>query len=158
MEIDYDPAPPETVCVKHQRKEKLTAGDVAECRYAPGLLRVLMTKSATGIALATGSHPMSGLPVGMAVHAAIQVCEGAKTGIAICRAVDAKIESPMGPDEAIISRASIKEVGGRHVVCESDVFATDNHSERLIAHAQVVLVRVVDGKAAPINDDSGIAF
>jgi acyl-CoA thioesterase FadM len=93
---------------------------------------------------------MTGLPLGMAIHAAIVVCDGENTGIGVCRALEASLESPMRPTDSVLSHAVIREIGRRHVTCEAEAYA-EEEPLRAIAHlAKVVLVRVENGKAVPL--------
>jgi hypothetical protein len=145
----FEPRRPEVVEVRRGNAGTISVGDEAWCRHGAGLLALLTETPVPGVRTGSGTHPMTGLPIGMAVHAAIVACDGEQTGIGTSRALTATLESPMGPADTVLSHARIEEIGARHVDCACEAYA-DESPRRLIARVRVTLVRVEDGRAAPL--------
>ncbi|AXA34894.1 MAG: hypothetical protein D6691_12670 [Candidatus Hydrogenedentota bacterium] len=149
--MEFLPKRPEVLAIRRGEPEKISVGDEAWCRHVPGLLAHLMEEVTPGVRRGSGAHPMTGLPIGMAIHAAIVACDGERTGIGVCRALHATLESPMGPWDSVRSYARIEEIGRRHVTCLARAYAEETPL-RLLAELQVVLVKVENGRAVPIKD------
>lgn len=147
--MTWEPRAVEILSVKHAQPSRLSIGDEAWCRHAPGLLAHLMEEVAPNLRRGTGTHPMTGLPLGMAIHAAIVACDGERTGIGVCRALQASLESPIRPSDVVLSHARISEIGRRHVTCQAEAYA-EEEPLRLIARVEAVLVRVEQGHAVPL--------
>jgi hypothetical protein len=147
--MDYVPSPVEVLSVIRRQEGRISEGDEAWCRHRAGLLAWLMEEVKPRLRRGSGVHPMTGLPLGMGVHASIVACDGEHTGIGVSRALKATIESPMGPRDNILSHARIREIGRRHVTCEAEAYA-EEEPLRLIARVEVVLVRVEGGRAVPL--------
>lgn len=148
--MDYIPTPVEVLSVTRAVPGKIEEGDQAWCRHKAGLLAYLMEEVSPVLRRGSGVHPATGLPIGMAIHAAIVACDGEQTGIGVCRALEATLEAPLGPSDHVISHATILEIGGRHVTCRAEAYAERDPTMRLIAAVRVVLVRVENGKAVPL--------
>ncbi len=147
--MEFVPRPVEILSVNRQQEGAITVGDEAWCRHPPGLLAWLAEEITPTLRRGSGVHPMTGLPIGMAVHAAIVACDGERTGIGVCRALKASLESPMTPSDTIWSYGRIIEIGYRHVTCYAEAWAEENPL-RLIAKLEVVLIRVENGRAVPL--------
>ncbi len=146
----FIPSPVEILTVVRQQPGRLSVGDEAWCRHRAGLLAHLMEQVHPWLRLGSGAHPMTGLPIGMAVHAAIVVCDGEQTGIGVCRALEAVLESPMRPEDHIRSYAVIREIGHRHVTCFAKAYAEEEPLRLIARLPKVVLVRVENGHAVPL--------
>ncbi|MCX7625763.1 MAG: hypothetical protein N2Z21_06090 [Candidatus Sumerlaeaceae bacterium] len=148
--MHYLPTPVEILSVTRAAPGTISLCDQAWCRHKAGLLAYLMEEVSPVLRRGSGVHPATGLPIGMAIHAAIVACDGEQTGIGVCRAVEATLEAPLAPRDDVISHATIIEIGQRHVTCRAEAYAERVPSMQLIAAARVVLVRVQQGKAVPL--------
>lgn len=146
--------PPHPVDGRAECAGRPTPGDWAEVRLEPGLLAFLMAPPAgCDVPLARGTHPMSGLPLGLAVEAAIAASSGRATGATVLRACQCTYESPASAFEALAARATVTETGPRHVGATAEVRSAADR--RLVMRATLTLVRVGgDGRAAPILGDT----
>ena len=145
-------APPR-VTAGHARIEgQVSSGDWASVRLEPGLLRFLCdTPPGAAHPPGRGTHPMTGVPLGVAVDAAIAACGGRENGIAVLRACEAQFESPSQMEEALDARAEVASVSARHVEALAEVRSAADG--RLVLRARLILVRVgADGRAAPLAD------
>jgi len=148
--MTFVPKPVEILSVTRCDPQRISPGDQAWCRHAAGLLAYLMEEVSPVLRRGSGVHPATGLPIGMAVHAAIVACNGEQTGIGVCRALEATLESPLGPRDDVISHATILEIGRRHVTCAAEAYAETLPTMRLVARLRVVLVRVEEGRAVSL--------
>jgi len=143
---------PEVLSLAVREPGRVAVGDRAETRLAPGLLGWLMTPPAPGAPPpARGTHPMSGLPLGLAVEAAITAASGRRNGLDTLRAARVEYESPIRAEEPALARAEITARGRRHVTARVEVrSAADN---RLLLRGEVTLVRVdpATGRAADLT-------
>jgi hypothetical protein len=138
---------PEVLEVVRASAERVRVGDRAAVRLAPGLLDYLLTSpDGTAATPGRGTHPMTGIPLGVALEAAIEACGGQETGIDVLRACECTFDSPVHRGEALIGRARVAETGARHVTVEA---TTESEMDgRIILRARLVLVRVgEDGRA-----------
>ncbi len=142
--------PPEVVAVKRHDPARITPGDRARVRLAPGLLEWLCaTPEGAERPPARGTHPMSGLPRGLAVEAAILAAGGRENGVDVLRACEAQFESTARRDEALTADAEIAETGRRRVEVRTEVTGEDG---RPVLLARLVLVRVLaTGRAAELG-------
>lgn len=148
--MEFIPHPVKILAVNRHQEGRLCVGDEAWCRHAPGLLAWLAEEVTPTLRRGSGVHPMTGLPLGMAIHATIVACDGERTGIGVCRALKASLESPMTPRDTVRSYGRIDQIGHRHVTCYAEAWAEED-PPRLIAKLEVVLVRVENGRAVPLR-------
>lgn len=130
---------------------KVSAGDWAEVRLETGLLALLMKPDGgTGVPPGRGVHPMSGIPLGIGVEAAIVAASGRENGIDVLRACHCAYESPMRPHEPVVARGEVLAIGQRHVSVKMEV--RSEADGRLLMRGESVLVRT-DGttKAADLS-------
>jgi len=130
---------------------KVSVGDWAEVRLEPGLLAFLMKPDGgTGVPPGRGVHPMSGIPLGIGVEAAIVAASGRENGIDVLRACHCVYESPMRPDEPVVARGEVSAIGQRHISVKMEV--RSEADGRLLMQGQAVLVKT-DGttKAADLS-------
>ncbi len=137
----------------HYRKNpgKLTVRDWAQIRLQPGLLAFLCTTPpGSDRPPARGVHPMSGVPLGVAVEAAIVAASGKENGIDVLRACECSWEEPIPQDGAVTARADITALGRRHVEAAIEVRAESNG--HLLMRGKVTLVKVNSfGNAADLT-------
>ncbi len=123
---------------------KISVGDWAEVELQPGLLDFLMQKDRQDLPpVGHRTHPMTGIPIGLAVDAAIVATSGAETGVDVLRHCEATFESAIARDQAALARGEVVELGRRHVKANATV--TSLEDGRLLTRVSVVLVRTVGG-------------
>ena len=144
--------PPRVTGRRVQIEGRVSRGDWASVILEDGLLGFLCTTAPEAAhPPARGTHPMTGVPLGVAVEAGIVACGGSENGIAVLRACEARFESPVRMDEALDARAEVASVGARHV--EIAALVRSAADGRDILTAKLVLVRVgPDGRAEPLAD------
>lgn len=142
------PFPPPVLLARTQHAQgEITVGDAATVRLEPGLLAFLSSaRDASGVPPGRGTHPMSGVPLGIAVEAAITAASGKEGGPDVLRACECVWESPIRPDEAVLAASEVAAVGERHV--EARVEVRSARDDRLLLQGRVILVRVGPGGRA----------
>jgi hypothetical protein len=136
---------------RHQRVPgRVAVGDHAEVRLAAGLLDFLMTPGdGEAPPPGRGTHPMSGLPLGLAVEAAIRAVDGHTTGIDVLRACTCEFLSPVQRSAALVARARVVRLGRRSVTLHAELF--HEHNPDAIFRAECTLVRAPRGSAEEIG-------
>jgi hypothetical protein len=134
---------PEIVQVRRAASDRVTAGDHAEIRWTPALLDALMRGDSPP---AAGTHPMSGLPLGVMTEAALVACGREQTGIHILVFAEVSFRAPVPRDRDWTARASVEGFGGRHVRVGAVLLADG----RELCRATLGVARVVDGHASPV--------
>lgn len=141
---------PQVVSRTTREAGAISLGDVADVRLEPGLLAFLMTPVEAGDPPpGRGTHPMSGVPLGIAIEAAICAVDGKARGIDVLRACEIAFESHVRPDDVLRARAEVIAVGGKSVRLQVEIRAEQD--DRLLLRGNVVLVRVVDGRAVALG-------
>jgi hypothetical protein len=159
MDMDVTPSPsfrvPELVARHTKVPGKVSVGDWAEVRLGPGLLEFLMTARGAGAPPGRGTHPMTGVPLGVGIEAAIQAASGKENGIDVLRACECVLESPVSAGEVLRARGEVVSLGRRCVRAHLKVYGelTDcsESTNRLLLKGEVILVRVVEGKAVRLD-------
>ena len=141
---------------------RVTPGDSAVVHAEAGLMAWLCAAPRPGEEPpGRGTHPMSGVPLGLSVEAAIAAVGGKANGLCILRAAQCSYESPAPLDAPLGSRAVVKEVGLRHVNVDVEVYAKDGETpglelqgnKRTVLRGSLVLVRVGEqGRAMALTD------
>ena len=147
-------APQVVECVRAEAT-RVTPGDHAVVRAQAGLLAWLCAPPRLGEEPpGRGTHPMSGVPMGIAVEAAIAAVGGKTNGLCILRAAECSFESPAPLDAPMEARAEVKAVGLRHVKVGVEVWAPEPSSgRRTVLRGSLVLVRVgQEGHAMALTD------
>ena len=150
-------APQVVECVRKE-ENRVTRGDYAQVCAEAGLMAWLSAALRPGAdPPGRGTHPMSGLPLGIAVEAAIAAVGGKANGLCILRAMECSYESPAPLDAPMWARATVKEVGLRHAKVDVEVHcgATSGDektpayapplNKRTVLRGILVLVRVGEG-------------
>jgi len=141
---------PEMIGGGQRRPGMVSLGDWAEMRLEPDLLVYLSTAPEKGLPIRGKSvHPMTGLPIGIGVDAAIKAADGKENGIEVLRALEVELASPIPQDEAVIARGEVISFGRRHVRCRMEV-RTDK-TERILLRGVAVLVKVEYSRAVDIT-------
>lgn len=170
---------PEVVQVVRAVPDCITVGDRARVRLYPGIFDLLMNPVAGGrVPVGKDLHPMTTVPVGIAIDAATEACGHSQTGVGVLRALEISMEAPVSMNLPLEAVARVAEVGARHVTVAVDVVEvgevgvaaavveeegraeegrTQPRPGRLILRGKVVLVKVVGGKAAPVPVKPGAA-
>ncbi|MBI3970414.1 MAG: hypothetical protein HY332_03915 [Chloroflexi bacterium] len=141
--------PPRTIEVHRRRDGVVTLGDRVTLEDSPQLLRLLMQRNAGAPApLGRAIHPMTTVPLGLAIDAAIEAAGGYDVGITTLRYCQFSMEASTTNRRALRSTAQIVQLGRRHVEAAVEVWEED----RLILQGRVGLVRVHGGRASPLTD------
>jgi hypothetical protein len=147
---------PETVSLQTQKEGKVCIGDSAEVRLDPGLLRFLMTEvTRGGNRPGRRIHPMSGIPLGIAIEAAILAASGKKHGIDVLRACECDYLFPIGIDDSVVAYGEVIELGKRHISVLMELRRLPDH--KLLMKGKAVLVHSLNGKAQNIEHVHGDA-
>ncbi len=147
---------PELVARRARVPGKVSVRDWAEVRLGPGLLGFLMTARGTGEAPpGRGTHPMTGVPLGVGIEAAIQAASGKENGIDVLRACEWVFESPVEAGDVLRGRGEVVSLGTRCIRAHVEVFGESadgrEPGSRLLLKGEVILVRVVDGRAVCLD-------
>ncbi|MBX3728143.1 MAG: thioesterase family protein [Candidatus Sumerlaeia bacterium] len=140
---------PELLSREQRVPGRVAVGDRAAVRLAPGLLDFLMTPPGGDVPPpGRGTHPMSGLPLGLAVEAAIQAVDGHANGIDVLRACTCEFLAPVQRSAALVARARVVRLGRRSVTLHTELF--HEHNPDAIFRAECTLVRAPRGSAEEI--------
>lgn len=124
-------------------------GDEATLEEGPELLQLLMRPfGSASFPLGRGVHPMTTVPLGLAIDAAIEAAGGYDLEVTTLRYGTFAMEAPTSNRRPLRATARIVEIGRRHVDAEAEVWELD----RLILRTRVGLVRVRGGRALPLAD------
>jgi hypothetical protein len=128
---------------------KISVGDSATVEEGPELLQHLMRAyGPAAFPLGRGIHPMTTVPLGLAVDAAIEAAGGYELEVTTLRYCSFSMESPTSNRRALRATATITRVGRRHVEAEAQTWELS----RLIHTARNGLVRARGGRAVPLDD------
>lgn len=127
----------------------VSVGDRATVLLKPGLLSWMMAEPRPGAPPpGRGVHPMSGIPLGLAVEAAIEAASGKELGNDVLKACTGEHLIPVYGKETLEAEAHVVSVGRRHVEVEAVVRRFEDGE--IAYRARVILVRVVGGRAMEI--------
>jgi hypothetical protein len=144
--------PAQPVAIVRADPDRITVGDVATLRCSDELLRLLMTRYRDAEApLGRALHPMTTVPAGLAIDAAIESVGGYRLGVTTLRYATFSMEAPTSNRRPLDATARVDVVGRRHVEVESVV----TEGARTILVGRFGLVRVVRGRAAPLGPLTG---
>ena len=139
--------PPHVVALSRRSPQRITLGDSATVEQGPELLQQLM-RPAPGQAapLGRGIHPMTTVPLGLAIDAAIEAAGGYALDVTTLRYCSFSMEHFTSNRRPLRAVARIVELGTRHVECATEV----REGDRLICTARIGLCRVRGGRAKPL--------
>jgi hypothetical protein len=158
-----DVRPPEPVSARRRASQTIALGDEATLEEGPELLQLLMRPYATrdsraapagsppagpAAPLGRGIHPMTTVPLGLAIDAAIEAAGGYDLDVTTLRYCSFTMESFTSNRRALQATGRIVRLGRRHIEAEVEV----HEGERLILTGRVGLVRVRGGKATELGD------
>jgi hypothetical protein len=140
---------PQAIHYRRRQPDFICVGDEATLEEGPELLKLLMRPyGGASFPLGRGIHPMTTVPLGLAIDAAIEAAGGYPLEVTTLRYCTFSMESPTSNQRSLRATARIVEVGRRHVDAEVDVWELD----RLILRSRIGLVRVRGGRAVPLDD------
>jgi hypothetical protein len=141
--------PPRTVAAQRGARDRIARGDTATVVEGPELLQHLMRPyGRSTFPLGRGIHPMTTVPLGLAVDAAIEAAGGYDLEVTTLRYCRFSMEAPTSNRRALRATARVTEIGRRHVEAAVEVW----EEQRLILSGAVGLVRVRGNRAMPIDD------
>lgn len=144
-----DVLPPRAVERQRRQPGKISLGDNAVLEEGPELLQLLMRPYGPAHSpLGRGIHPMTTVPLGLAIDAAIEAAGGYDVDVCTLRYCSFSMEAPTSNRRTLRAAGTVTSVGRRHVETEVAVWEL----ERLILKGKIGLVRVRGGKAVPIQD------
>jgi hypothetical protein len=144
-----DVRPPRTIDLHRRRDGTISLGDSATLEDGPQLLRLLMDPYGRAEhPLGRGIHPMTTVPLGLAIDAAIEAAGGYALEVTTLRYCSFTMEAPTSNRRALRASARVVGLGRRHVETDVEVWEID----RLILRGRVGLVRVRGTRAVPIGD------
>ena len=144
-----DVRPPRAVSYRRATAGKIAVGDSATLEEGPELLQLLMRPyAAAGFPLGRGIHPMTTVPLGLGIDAAIEAAGGYDVEVTTLRYCTFSMEAPTSNRRPLRATGTVPELGRRHVEAAVEVWEMD----RLILTGKVGLVRVRGGRAVPIED------
>ena len=117
----------------------------------PGLLTFLATPFPDEKGENPGKHvhPMSGIPLGLGIHAAIVAVGGRENGVDVLRRCECSYESPVPFDEPVVASAEVVALATRSVRCRVEVRGESDN--RLLMKGDIILVHSKDGAAQSIT-------
>ena len=144
--------PARAIAVARAYPDRITVGDTARMRCTDELLRLLMTRYRDAEApLGRAIHPMTTVPVGLAIDAAIEAVGGYRLEVTTLRYASFSMDAPTSNRRPLEATARVEAVGRRHV----EVACTVTEGVRTILTGRFGLVRVVRGRAAPLGSLTG---
>ena len=144
-----DVRPPAAVSYQRKDPNAISLGDEATLEEGPELLKLLMKPyGAASFPLGRGIHPMTTVPLGLAIDAAIEAAGGYALEVTTLRYCTFSMEAPTSNRRGLRAVARIVEIGRRHVDADAEVW----EQNRLILRTRIGLVRVRGGRAVPLAD------
>ena len=144
-----DVRPPRAVAYHRQTPGKIRVGDSASVDEGPELMQLLMRPyGPSSFPLGRGLHPMTTVPLGLAIDAAIEAAGGYPLEVTTLRYCSFSMEAPTSNRRPLRATGTVTKIGRRHV--ETDVAVWEQ--DRLILKGSIGLVRVRGGRAVEIAD------
>ena len=129
--------------------DRISIGDTVTLETSAELLRLLMSRYRGAPApLGRAIHPMTTVPLGLAIDAAIEAAGGYRLEVTTFRYSSFSMEAPTSNRRTLTAMAIVTLVGRRHV----EVACTVTEAERTILRGIFGLVRVVRGRASRLTD------
>lgn len=144
--------PARTTASRRALSDRITIGDTVTLETDPELLRLLMSRYRGASApLGRAIHPMTTVPLGLAIDAAIEAVGGYRLEVTSLRYSSFSMEAPTSNRRTLTAMAIVTLIGRRHV----EVSCTVTEGERTILLGTFGLVRVVHGRASRLTDVVG---
>jgi len=139
--------PPRIISEQRSVFDRIALGDSAILEDSPGLLQHLRAPvSGQTYALGTAIHPLTTIPLGLAIDAAILAANGRLLKISHLRYSSFSMEGATSAIRPLKAEARVVELGEHHIECCVDVW----ENEQLICRARIGLCQVMDGCAASL--------
>jgi hypothetical protein len=144
--------PAKIVAAVRAEPDRISIGDTVTMRCSDELRRLLMTRYRNADApLGRAIHPMTTVPAGVAIDAAIEAVGGYRLEVTTLRYASFSMEAPTSNRHPLDATARVEVVGRRHV----EVACVVTEGVRTILTGRFGLVRVVRGRAAPLGSLAG---
>ena len=137
--------PPKAFEIKRKNEKRVFIGDSALLELSPDTIITMMSGDPPP---GRGLHPLSSIPFGLAVDAAIQACGKGITGMDVLKAAEVSLPAKLVKEEPMFACGVVKKIGNRNVECSAEIYQVTNGVKITIMQAKVILVRVVNGKAS----------
>ncbi len=141
---------PRVVAERRRVADRIALGDTATLEDGPALLRHLREQApGQTFALGTAIHPLTTVPLGLAIDAAIVAANGRVLSISHLRYCSFSMERGIAtdPPRPLRAMARVAELGAHHLECVVEV----REDEHLICEARIGLCQVREGRAAPLG-------
>src|SRR5579885_3379457 len=133
-----DVQPPREIERHRRRDDAISLGDEATLEEGPELLQLLMRPyGRAAFPLGRGLHPMTTVPLGLAIDAAIEAAGDYALEVTTLRYCSFTMEAPTSMRRPLRATGRVVEIGRRHVEVEAQVL----EGERLLLRARIGLVR-----------------
>jgi hypothetical protein len=145
--------PPRTIATQRRRAQAISLGDEATLEEGPELLQLLMRPyQGASFPLGRGIHPMTTVPLGLAIDAAIEAAGGYAVEVTTLRYASFSMEAFTSNRRPLRATARIARLGRRHVEASVEVW----EDERQILRGRIGLVRVRGGRAVDLADRTSV--
>ena len=139
---------PRVIAEQRRVADRIALGDTATLEDGPALLQHLRERAPGQIfVLGTAIHPLTTIPLGLAIDAAILAANGRTLSISHLRYCSFSMERVISTDRPLRARARVAELGAHHLECVVEV----REDEHLICQARIGLCQVREGRAAPLG-------
>ena len=141
---------PRVIAERRRVADRIALGDTATLEDGPALLRHLRERApGQTFALGTAIHPLTTVPLGLAIDAAIVAANGRTLSISHLRYCSFSMERVIAtdPPRPLQATARVAELGAHHLECVVEV----REDEHLICQARIGLCQVREGRAAPLG-------
>ncbi|MAG36808.1 MAG: hypothetical protein CL878_11285 [Dehalococcoidia bacterium] len=145
MAVASDVRPPRVISEQRRDADRIALGDTATLEDSPALLQHLRERApGQTFALGTAIHPLTTIPLGLAIDAAILAVNGRALKIAHLRYSSFSMERIIATTRPLRAVARVAELGAHHIECVVEVW----EDEHLVCKARIGLCQVRDGRAA----------
>ncbi len=141
---------PQVISERRRVADRIALGDTATLEDGPALLQHLRAPvPGETFALGTAIHPLTTVPLGLAIDAAIVAANGRVLSISHLRYCSFSMERIIStdPPRPLRAIARVAELGAHHLECVVEV----REDEHLICQARIGLCQVREGRAAPLG-------
>ena len=146
-------APPRTIQRRRRIEGQISLGDEATLEEGPELLQMLMRPFGDAdFPLGRGIHPMTTVPLGLGIDAAIEAAGGYPLDVTTLRYCEFSMEAPTSNRRPLRATGRVAALARRHVEVRMEVWELD----RLVLTGKVGLVRARGGRAVSIADRTAV--